>query len=90
MLTTQFFAHEDPALHGRARHQRIDARQGRGEGVRERRAQPERVAAQRRSREEEILASRMVNHPLTQYMFCSPGEGAVALVLARGQRASRS
>jgi acetyl-CoA acetyltransferase len=25
----------------------------------------------------------MVNHPLTQYMFCSPGEGAVALVLAR-------
>jgi acetyl-CoA acetyltransferase len=28
----------------------------------------------------------MVNHPLTQYMFCSPGEGAVALVLARGER----
>ena len=28
----------------------------------------------------------MVNHPLTQYMFCSPGEGAVALVLARGGR----
>ena len=28
----------------------------------------------------------MVNHPLTQYMFCSPGEGAVALVLARGAR----
>ena len=28
----------------------------------------------------------MVNHPLTQYMFCSPGEGAVALVLARGDR----
>src|SRR5690349_4343793 len=36
--------------------------------------------------EEEILASKMVNHPLTQYMFCSPGEGAVALVLARGAR----
>jgi acetyl-CoA C-acetyltransferase len=36
--------------------------------------------------EEEILASRMVSHPLTQYMFCSPGEGAVALVLARGAR----
>jgi acetyl-CoA C-acetyltransferase len=36
--------------------------------------------------EEEILSARMVNHPLTQYMFCSPGEGAVALVLARGQR----
>ena len=25
--------------------------------------------------EEEVLGSRMVNHPLTQYMFCSPGEG---------------
>ena len=37
--------------------------------------------------EEEVLASRMVNDPLTQYMFCSPGEGAVALVLARGDRA---
>jgi acetyl-CoA acetyltransferase len=37
--------------------------------------------------EEEVLASKMVNHPLTQYMFCSPGEGAVALVLARGERA---
>jgi acetyl-CoA acetyltransferase len=36
--------------------------------------------------EAEILASRMVSDPLTQYMFCSPGEGAVALVLARGAR----
>jgi acetyl-CoA acetyltransferase len=37
--------------------------------------------------EEEVLSSRMINHPLTQYMFCSPGEGAVALVLASGERA---
>ncbi|HKG65222.1 MAG TPA: thiolase family protein, partial [Solirubrobacteraceae bacterium] len=37
--------------------------------------------------EADVLASKMVNHPLTQYMFCSPGEGAVALVLARGERA---
>jgi acetyl-CoA C-acetyltransferase len=36
--------------------------------------------------EDEVLASKVVNHPLTQYMFCSPGEGAVALVLARGPR----
>ena len=36
---------------------------------------------------EEILDSRMVNDPLTQFMFCSPGEGAAALVLARGGRA---
>jgi len=32
----------------------------------------------------------MVNDPLRQYMFCSPGEGAVALVLARGERARAS
>jgi acetyl-CoA C-acetyltransferase len=39
--------------------------------------------------EEEVRASKMVNPPLTQYMFCSPGEGAVALVLARGERAAK-
>lgn len=37
--------------------------------------------------EEQVLASRMVNDPLTQYMFCSPSEGAVGLVLAREDRA---
>jgi acetyl-CoA acetyltransferase len=31
----------------------------------------------------------MIAHPLTQYMFCSPGEGGVALVLARADQASR-
>jgi acetyl-CoA acetyltransferase len=40
--------------------------------------------------EDEILSSKMVNHPLTQFMFCSPGEGAVALVLARGRRLTQS
>jgi acetyl-CoA acetyltransferase len=30
---------------------------------------------------DEILASDMVSDPLTKYMFCSPGEGAAALVL---------
>lgn len=29
----------------------------------------------------EILASGLVNDPLTRYMFCSPGEGAAAVVL---------
>jgi acetyl-CoA acetyltransferase len=29
----------------------------------------------------EILASGMVNDPLTRFMFCSPGEGAAAVVL---------
>ena len=36
--------------------------------------------------EEEILASPMLSYPLTQYMFCSPGEGGVALVLCRGRQ----
>ena len=29
----------------------------------------------------------MLNYPLTQYMFCSPNEGAAAVVLCRGDRA---
>ena len=36
--------------------------------------------------EQEVLASKMVSDPLRQFMFCSPGEGAVAIVLARGER----
>ena len=37
--------------------------------------------------EEEILASPMLNYPLTQYMFCSPDEGAAAVVLCRAENA---
>ncbi len=36
---------------------------------------------------EEIANSMMVNDPLTKYMFCSPSEGGVALILCRGDRA---
>ena len=36
---------------------------------------------------EEIAASTMVNNPLTKYMFCSPSEGGVALVLCRADKA---
>ena len=36
---------------------------------------------------EEILASPMVSDPLTKLMFCSPGEGAVALIFASERRA---
>ena len=36
---------------------------------------------------EDILESRIVNDPLTQYMFCAPDEGAAALVLCRADRA---
>ncbi|MBH0120325.1 thiolase family protein [Rhodococcus sp. HM1] len=39
--------------------------------------------------EEEIAGATMVNDPLTQYMFCSPAEGGVALVLARADQAHR-
>ena len=39
--------------------------------------------------EQEILDSPMLNHPLTQYMFCSPDEGAAALVLCRADVAHR-
>jgi acetyl-CoA acetyltransferase len=39
--------------------------------------------------EEEILASRMLNYPLTQYMFCAPNEGAAAAVLCRADLAHR-
>ena len=34
-----------------------------------------------------ILQSQMVSDPLTKFMFCSPGEGAVALLLASRRKA---
>lgn len=39
--------------------------------------------------EEEILASPMLNHPLTAAMFCAPDEGAAAVVLCRAEIAHR-
>ncbi|MCB1845193.1 MAG: thiolase family protein, partial [Halioglobus sp.] len=36
---------------------------------------------------EEIASSMMVNDPLTKFMFCSPSEGGVALVLCRADKA---
>jgi acetyl-CoA acetyltransferase len=39
--------------------------------------------------EEEILDSPMLNYPLTQYMFCSPDEGAAAVVLCKAEHAHR-
>ena len=38
---------------------------------------------------DEILASPMLNHPLTAAMFCAPDEGAAAAVLCRADLASR-
>lgn len=39
--------------------------------------------------EEEIANSMMVNDPLTKFMFCSPSEGGVALILCRGDKAGQ-
>jgi acetyl-CoA acetyltransferase len=39
--------------------------------------------------QEEILASPMLAHPLTQYMLCSPGEGAAAFVVCRRDQLER-
>ena len=39
--------------------------------------------------EEEILGSPILNYPLTQYMFCSPDEGAAAVVLCKAENAHR-
>ena len=39
--------------------------------------------------EQEILASPMLSYPLTQFMFCNPGEGGVALLLARADQAHK-
>ena len=39
--------------------------------------------------EEDILASPMLNYPLTASMFCAPDEGAAALVLCRADIAHR-
>lgn len=38
---------------------------------------------------DEILASGLVSDPLTRYMFCSPGEGAAAVVLCAPEVAAR-
>jgi acetyl-CoA C-acetyltransferase len=38
---------------------------------------------------DEIANSVMVNNPLTKYMFCSPSEGGVALVLCRADQAKK-
>jgi len=38
---------------------------------------------------DEVKESAMLSYPLTQYMFCSPGEGGVALILARADQAHK-
>ena len=89
MLTTQFFGmkiqrymHEHGII---VEH----AGQGRGQGLPQRFAERERLAAQAALGGGDARAAPMLSHPLTQYMFCSPGEGGVALVLCRADLADR-
>ncbi|WP_331717289.1 thiolase family protein [Yinghuangia sp. ASG 101] len=39
--------------------------------------------------EQEILASPVLNHPLRQFMYCGPDEGAAAIVLCRADQAHK-
>ncbi len=39
--------------------------------------------------EEQILEAPVLSDPLTQYMFCNPGEGAVALIVCRADQAHK-
>ncbi|MEU1479966.1 thiolase family protein [Streptomyces sp. NPDC005760] len=86
MLTTQFFALKTRRyLHEHGISERALARVA----ARAFRNGSQHPLAWRRKplTEQEILDSAEVSPPLTQYMFCSPGQGAAALVLARGDRA---
>ena len=86
MLTTQFFAmkiqrylHDhrlDPAILALVASKAFDNGADNPNAWRRQRLSPE-----------EVAASPMISHPLTQYMFCSPGEGAAALILCRGDLA---
>ena len=39
--------------------------------------------------EDEILHGQVLNHPLTQYMYCGPNEGAAAAIVCRAEDAHR-
>jgi acetyl-CoA acetyltransferase len=88
MLTTQFFAMKIQrymAEHGISESTLAKvASKAFGNGARNPNAWRRRPLS-----EDEVLASKPVNPPLRQFMFCSPGEGAVALVLARGPKVAQ-
>jgi len=79
---------EDQQVHAPITHLALDAGQGGGEEPAKRCVERERVRRKPLS-EDEILGSPMLNYPLTQYMFCSPDEGAAAVVLCRAEDARR-
>jgi acetyl-CoA acetyltransferase len=87
MITTQFFAMKDRRyLHTHGLEERLLA-QVAAKAFRNGALNPD-AWRQKEISEEEILAARVINPPLTQYMLCSPSEGACAVVLARTDRAA--
>ena len=81
MMTTQFFAlkiQRYMALHGISRTTlgRVAEKSFRNGELAEHAWRRTPIAL------EKILESTMINDPLTKYMFCAPGEGGVALILA--------
>jgi acetyl-CoA acetyltransferase len=87
MITTQFFAMKDRRyLHTHGLPERLLARVA-AKAFRCGELNP---GAWRRKplTEDEIMRAQVINPPLTQYMLCSPSEGAAAVVLARGDRAA--
>ncbi len=87
MVTTQFFAMKDRRyLHQHGLKDRLLA-QVAAKAFRCGELNPD---AWRRTAlsEDEIVNARVINPPLTQYMLCSPSEGAAAVVLARSDRAA--
>jgi acetyl-CoA C-acetyltransferase len=88
MLTTQFFAMKiNRYMHDYAISQRTLAKVA-AKNYRNGSLNPN---AWRRKpfSEEEILEAPTLNYPLTQYMFCSPDEGAAAVVVCRADQAHR-
>ena len=87
MITTQFFAMKDRRyLHEHGLKEQLLG-QVAAKAFRNGALNPD---AWRRTElsEDEIMAARVINPPLTQYMLCSPSEGACAVVLARADRAA--
>ncbi len=81
MMTTQFFAlkiQRYMALHGISRTTlgRVAEKSFRNGSLAEHAWRRTPIAL------EQILESPMINDPLTKFMFCAPGEGGVALILA--------
>ena len=81
MVTTQFFAIKIARYMQRVRHHRATLAKVAAKAYRN--GLRNENAWRREAMTEEVIASAdMVNDPLTRYMFCSPGEGGAAIIVA--------